>query len=148
MILPPPTSVHLSHAPSHPWYRSKGGHTARFAKGQDFAGSREWRWDLREGIPCSVSHSGQLCAIVRRPWLWQSSSRTPTKREIAAVLRRVYAALILCGRSIIQDAFLEDFERLYPEQANLFAVRRLLWAERVIRVLRVRPVSGSRMHDL
>ncbi len=36
---------------------------------------------------------------------------------------------MLRGRSIIQDAFLEDFERLYPEQANLFAVRRLLWAE-------------------
>lgn len=47
-----------------------------------------------------------------------------------AVFRRVYAALASGGRPIIQNAFLQDSNGLYPEEASLFAVSMLLYTER------------------
>lgn len=47
-----------------------------------------------------------------------------------AVFRRVYAVLAPGGRPIIQNAFLQDSNGLYPEEASLFAVSMLLYTER------------------
>lgn len=64
------------------------------------------------------------------------------------LLGRVYAALVLRGRFIMQDAFFEDFEGLYPEQASLFASRRLLSTEQGSTYSRGETGEWLRMQDL
>nr|MBI3613742.1 methyltransferase domain-containing protein [Nitrospirota bacterium] len=50
--------------------------------------------------------------------------------ENRQVFRRAAAALNPGGRLLIQDAFLQDDDGLYPQEANLFAVTMLLFTER------------------
>ena len=50
--------------------------------------------------------------------------------ENRALFRRVHAALVPGGRLIIQDAFLQDPQGLYPQEVSLFAVSMLLFTER------------------
>jgi len=53
---------------------------------------------------------------------------SPTENE--RVFRRAAAAMNPGGRLLIQDAFLQDADGLYPQEANLFAVTMLLFTER------------------
>ncbi|MBM4132875.1 MAG: methyltransferase [Nitrospira sp.] len=50
--------------------------------------------------------------------------------ENRQVFRRAAAALNPGGRLLIQDAFLQDADGLYPQEANLFAVTMLLFTKR------------------
>jgi cyclopropane fatty-acyl-phospholipid synthase-like methyltransferase len=50
-------------------------------------------------------------------------------KDNQALFRRALAALNPGGRLLIQDAFLHGRDRLFPEEANLFAVSMLLFTE-------------------
>jgi SAM-dependent methyltransferase len=62
--------------------------------------------------------------------IWYSNVLHIYPRDInRAIFKRALAALNPGGRFIIQDAFLNDREALFPEEASLFAVSMLLFTE-------------------
>lgn len=61
----------------------RGGLAARFAKSQDFAGSRGWSWGIHQGILCSVPHRRATMRLCGGPGCGDAACEHLQKREFA-----------------------------------------------------------------